>query len=196
MTAKMFRFENGKKLFLSWIFRIIIKDWLMLFICIPICCFRILIYSYWKNFLIVIAHCWLFMYYYFLIIIIPVTTYSHLVFSAILSSFYLSFYDTWFWYFFSLHVLPPFCFDSYFWVALLRWLLLSMHLFQIVYSVDDTCFLTYCEMVSKQQYEEQRVSTSTEALRGLLHGIIIDENLSEKERRKRIKQACAIYLFK
>lgn len=45
-------------------------------------------------------------------------------------------------------------------------------------------------MVSKQQYEEQKVSTSTEALRSLLHGILIDEKLSEKERKKRIKQVC------
>lgn len=68
-------------------------------------------------------------------------------------------------------------------------------MFQIVYSVDDTCFLTYCEMVSKQQYEEQKVSTSTEALRSLLHGILIDEKLSEKERKKRIKQVCFIIIF-
>lgn len=47
-------------------------------------------------------------------------------------------------------------------------------------------------MVSKQQYEEQKVSTSTEALRSLLHGILIDEKLSEKERKKRIKQ---VYIF-
>lgn len=71
-----------------------------------------------------------------------------------------------------------------------------MHLFQIVYSVDDTCFLTYCEMVSKQQYEEQKVSTSTEALRNLLHDILIDEKLSEKERKKRVKQVCFIYFCK
>lgn len=50
-------------------------------------------------------------------------------------------------------------------------------------------------MVSKQQYEEQKVSASTEALRNLLHGILIDEKLSEKERKKRIKQVCFIYLF-
>lgn len=67
-------------------------------------------------------------------------------------------------------------------------------MFQIVYSVDDTCFLTYCEMVSKQQYEEQKVSTSTEALRSLLHGILIDEKLSEKERKKRIKQVWSLII--
>lgn len=71
-----------------------------------------------------------------------------------------------------------------------------MHLFQIVYSVDDTCFLTYCEMVSKQQYEEQKVSVSTEALKSLLHSIIMDEKLSEKERKRRIKQVICYYLFK
>lgn len=49
-------------------------------------------------------------------------------------------------------------------------------------------------MVSKQQYEEQKVSTSTEALRSLLHGILIDEKLSEKERKKRIKQVYT-YIF-
>lgn len=50
-------------------------------------------------------------------------------------------------------------------------------------------------MVSKQQYEEQKVSTSTEALRSLLHGILIDEKLSEKERKKRIKQVLYLYFF-
>lgn len=68
-------------------------------------------------------------------------------------------------------------------------------MFQIVYSVDDTCFLTYCEMVSKQQYDEQKVSASTEALRNLLHSILIDEKLSEKERKKRIKQVYLISFF-
>lgn len=50
-------------------------------------------------------------------------------------------------------------------------------------------------MVSKQQYEEQKVFTSTEALRSLLHGILIDEKLSEKERKKRIKQVYTYIFF-
>lgn len=70
-----------------------------------------------------------------------------------------------------------------------------MHLFQIVYSVDDAYFLTYCELVSKQQYEDQKVSLSNEALRNLLHSIIMDEKLSDKERKKRIKQVCVNNYF-
>lgn len=67
-----------------------------------------------------------------------------------------------------------------------------MHLFQIVYSVDDAIFLTYCELVSKQQYEDQKLSLSNEALKNLLHSIIMDEKLSEKERKRRIKQVYII----
>lgn len=104
-------------------------------------------------------------------------------------------YDTWFWYFLFPCMFYYLTLILCFWVALLWWLLLSLHLFQIVYSVDDTCFLTYCEMVSKQQYEEQKVSVSTEALRNLLHGILMDEKLSEKERKKRIKQVCSHIFF-
>lgn len=59
---------------------------------------------------------------------------------------------------------------------------------RIKYSVDDICYLTYCEMVSKQQYEEQKASVSVQALNGLLEGILQDKNISEKDRRKRLKQ--------
>ncbi|GIY81261.1 DEP domain-containing protein 1A [Caerostris extrusa] len=59
---------------------------------------------------------------------------------------------------------------------------------RIRYTVDDTCLLTYCEMVSKQQYEEQKVSISKEALKSLLNSIMLDQNISEKVRKRKIKQ--------
>ncbi|XP_035221966.1 DEP domain-containing protein 1B-like isoform X2 [Stegodyphus dumicola] len=55
-------------------------------------------------------------------------------------------------------------------------------------SMDDTCFLTYCELVSKQQYEEQKVTLSTEALKDLLTSIMNDKNISAKERKKKLRQ--------
>lgn len=131
---------------------------------------------------------------FFAVVLFLSVTYLYLVFNAFFSSFIHLFMAHGFGISFSVHALLSY-FDSCFWVALLRWLLLSLHLFQIVYSVDDTCFLTYCEMVSKQQYEEQKVSSSTEALRNLLHNILIDEKLSEKERKKRIKQVCFLSFF-
>ncbi|XP_054716317.1 DEP domain-containing protein 1A-like isoform X2 [Uloborus diversus] len=48
------------------------------------------------------------------------------------------------------------------------------------------------EKLSKQcngrQYEDQKVSVSTKALKSLLNSIIEDKNLAEKERKKRLKQ--------
>ncbi|XP_042905382.1 DEP domain-containing protein 1A isoform X1 [Parasteatoda tepidariorum] len=58
----------------------------------------------------------------------------------------------------------------------------------IRFSMDDTCFLTYCEMVSKQQYEEQKKTTSMAALRDLLNNIMSDGKLSERERKRKLKQ--------
>ncbi|GBM04504.1 DEP domain-containing protein 1A [Araneus ventricosus] len=59
---------------------------------------------------------------------------------------------------------------------------------RIKYTVDDTCLLTYCEMVSKQQFEEQKISVSQEALKSLLNSIVQDQNITEKERKRKIKQ--------
>ncbi|GFR14477.1 DEP domain-containing protein 1A [Trichonephila clavata] len=59
---------------------------------------------------------------------------------------------------------------------------------RIRYTVDDTCLLTYCEMVSKQQYEHQKITVSKEALKSLLNSIVQDQNISEKERKRKIKQ--------
>ncbi|CAL1280047.1 unnamed protein product [Larinioides sclopetarius] len=43
-------------------------------------------------------------------------------------------------------------------------------------------------MVSKQQYEEQKISVSQEALKSLLNSIVQDQNITEKERKRKIKQ--------
>ncbi|GFS90368.1 DEP domain-containing protein 1A [Nephila pilipes] len=39
-----------------------------------------------------------------------------------------------------------------------------------------------------RQYEDQKISISKEALKSLLNSIVLDQNISEKERRKKIKQ--------
>ncbi|KAG8177162.1 hypothetical protein JTE90_021756 [Oedothorax gibbosus] len=56
---------------------------------------------------------------------------------------------------------------------------------RIRYCVDDP--LTYCELVSRQQYEEQKASVSNEALLGLLRSILQDPDISDKERRRKMK---------
>lgn len=59
---------------------------------------------------------------------------------------------------------------------------------RIKYSLDDSCMLTYCELISQQQYEEQKVSVSNQALAELLENIIQDKSISEKEKKRRLKQ--------
>lgn len=57
-----------------------------------------------------------------------------------------------------------------------------------MYSVDDPTALTYCELVSKEEYEKQTSVLSQQALYDLLDGIISNRSMSAKEKRKKLKQ--------
>lgn len=59
---------------------------------------------------------------------------------------------------------------------------------KIHYTLDDPSSITYCEQVSKVEYENQRLTHSERALVGLLDGIMNDKRLSQKEKKKRLKQ--------
>ncbi|XP_042675559.1 DEP domain-containing protein 1A isoform X1 [Centrocercus urophasianus] len=47
---------------------------------------------------------------------------------------------------------------------------------------------SYCEQITPQEFEEQKVSTSQAAVAELLENIIKDKNLSVKEKKKKLKQ--------
>ncbi|XP_067122366.1 DEP domain-containing protein 1A-like isoform X1 [Centruroides vittatus] len=59
---------------------------------------------------------------------------------------------------------------------------------RIKYTVDDSCSLAYCEQVSLPQYEEQKNILSQQALANLLENLISNPNMSDKEKRRKIKQ--------
>ena len=67
--------------------------------------------------------------------------------------------------------------------------LLTQHFdFQIRYSSDDSASLQYCEQVTLAEYENQRMSSSQQALVTLLEEIIADKDMAAKNKRKRLKQ--------
>ncbi|XP_041357384.1 DEP domain-containing protein 1B-like isoform X2 [Gigantopelta aegis] len=59
---------------------------------------------------------------------------------------------------------------------------------QIVYSPGDPSQLHYCKQVTTREYNRQKVCNSQGALRDLLDEIINDEAMSNKNKRKRLKQ--------
>ncbi|OXB66613.1 hypothetical protein ASZ78_013872 [Callipepla squamata] len=60
------------------------------------------------------------------------------------------------------------------------------------YPGEEICAIlptySYCERITPQEFEEQRVSTSQAAVAELLENIIKDKNLSVKEKKKKLKQ--------
>lgn len=65
---------------------------------------------------------------------------------------------------------------------------------KIKYSMDDdACALTYCQQVTKEEYERQRVSLSERAIADLLNSIITDPRLSSREKQKKLKQFKKMY---
>ncbi len=48
--------------------------------------------------------------------------------------------------------------------------------------------LTYCEQVSLEQYEIQKLSSSQRALQDLLENIIHDRKMNPRDKKKRLKQ--------
>ena len=78
-------------------------------------------------------------------------------------------------------------------MVLVVWCLLTQHFdFQIRYSSDDSTSLHYCEQVTLDEYENQRMTSSQQALATLLEEIIADKNMATKEKRKRLKQVYQI----
>lgn len=59
---------------------------------------------------------------------------------------------------------------------------------KIRFQVDDVVPLAYCLQVSPQRFEEQRKNESDSAIRQLLEHIVNDQNMTLKEKRKRLKQ--------
>ena len=73
-----------------------------------------------------------------------------------------------------------------------RWWLACLCRFQIVYSPGDPSQLHYCKQVTSEEYNRQKVSNSQGALRDLLDEIINDAAMSDKNKKKRLKQVCFI----
>eukprot|EP00076_Gallus_gallus_P024368 XP_015146536.1 DEP domain-containing protein 1A isoform X4 [Gallus gallus] len=67
-----------------------------------------------------------------------------------------------------------------------------MKVAQCKYPGEEICAIlptySYCEQITPQEFEEQKVSTSQAAVAELLENIIKDKNLSVKEKKKKLKQ--------
>ena len=50
--------------------------------------------------------------------------------------------------------------------------------------------MSFCERITPEEYKEQTLITSQRSLKDLLSRIVEDESISEKERRKQLKQVC------
>lgn len=47
---------------------------------------------------------------------------------------------------------------------------------------------TFCHQISGAEFEQQKLASSQKAMEELLELLLSDQNLSEKERRKKLKQ--------
>uniref|UniRef100_A0A8C9ETI0 DEP domain-containing protein 1A n=1 Tax=Pavo cristatus TaxID=9049 RepID=A0A8C9ETI0_PAVCR len=67
-----------------------------------------------------------------------------------------------------------------------------MKMAQCKYPGEEICAIlptySYCEQITPQEFEEQKVSTSRAAVAELLENIIKDKHLSVKEKKKKLKQ--------
>ncbi|XP_060555654.1 DEP domain-containing protein 1B-like isoform X2 [Ruditapes philippinarum] len=59
---------------------------------------------------------------------------------------------------------------------------------QIRYSSDDSASLHFCKQLSMDEYENQRMTSSQQALASLLEDIVSDKSMALKEKKKRLKQ--------
>ncbi|XP_064122053.1 DEP domain-containing protein 1A-like isoform X2 [Macrobrachium nipponense] len=74
--------------------------------------------------------------------------------------------------------------------------LTQMQRSQIVYDStlwDRSMTLTYCQQVSQEQYERQRLTGSQQFLVQLLDQILMNDKLSNKEKRKKLKEFKSLY---
>ena len=60
--------------------------------------------------------------------------------------------------------------------------------FQIRYSSDESTSLHYCEQVTLEEYENQKLTSSQQAIATLLEELVNDKSMAAKEKRKRLKQ--------
>jgi hypothetical protein len=68
---------------------------------------------------------------------------------------------------------------------------------QIRYSSDDSASLHFCKQLSLDEYENQRMTSSQQALASLLEDIVSDKSMALKEKKKRLKQVniFALYIY-
>lgn len=71
---------------------------------------------------------------------------------------------------------------------------MDMLALQIRYSSDDSSSLHFCKQVSLDEYENQRMTSSQQALASLLEDIVSNKSMALKEKKKRLKQV-DIYIF-
>jgi len=50
--------------------------------------------------------------------------------------------------------------------------------------------ISFCERITPQEYKEQSLITSQRSLKDLLNRIVEDESISEKDRKRQLKQVC------
>lgn len=68
--------------------------------------------------------------------------------------------------------------------------------FQIKYGWDGRSPITYCVQVSTHEYERQKMTDSQLALTDLLENIVKDKSMSQKDKKKRLKQVCISRMYK
>lgn len=61
---------------------------------------------------------------------------------------------------------------------------------------NDWIDKVYCSQVTVQEFENQKLSSSQQALRDLLDNITKDEQMSDKEKKKRLKEVCVFFANK
>ncbi|XP_053393922.1 DEP domain-containing protein 1B-like isoform X2 [Mercenaria mercenaria] len=64
---------------------------------------------------------------------------------------------------------------------------------QIRYSSDDATSLHFCKQVSLDEYENQKLTSSQQALATLLEEIVSDKSMALKDKKKRLKQFQKMY---
>lgn len=62
----------------------------------------------------------------------------------------------------------------------------------VVSATDPACvplpIHTFCSQISSAEFEQQKLAASQKAMEELLEMLLTDQNLSEKERNKKLKQ--------
>jgi len=56
----------------------------------------------------------------------------------------------------------------------------------------ESPFVPYCQQVSVAEFEQQRLMGSQEALSSLLEDLIKNKNISQRDKKRHLKQVCTI----